>query len=80
MGQVFIKRQRRRRRKRTTTTLLNHDTGWVIGRVLLPGGAGAAIRKEAKLRQRDGKAAEPDCKEGRRSVWRPILHGWHRPT
>ena len=65
MGQVTMEKQLLRRcRNRTTTILLNHDTGWVIGRVLLRGRAGAAIRKEAKLRRRDAKAAKQIVKKG----------------
>ena len=58
--QVVIRRQNGTgyRGKATTTEVSKHDTGWVIGRVLLRGRAGAAIRKEVKLRRRDAKAAK----------------------
>ena len=79
MGQVTMEKQLLRRcRNRTTTILLNHDTGWVIGRALLRGRAGAAIRKEVKAAER--QSSETDCKEGARAVWPPILRGWRRPT
>jgi len=64
-GQVTMEKQLLRRcRNRTTTILLNHDTGWVIGRALLLARAGAAIRKEVKLRRRDAKAAKQIVKKG----------------
>ena len=65
MGQVSMEKQLLRRcRNRTTTILLNHDTRWVIGRVLLRGRAGAAIRKEVKLRRRNAKAAKQIVTKG----------------
>ena len=65
MQQVTIEKQLLWKcRSGTTTILLNHDTGWLIGRVLLRGRAGAAIRKEVKLRRRDAKAAKQIVKKG----------------
>ena len=55
--------------KQNDTILLNHDTGWVIGRALLLARRGAAIRKEVKLRRRDAKAAKQIVKNG------PDLYG-----
>ena len=59
MQQVTIEKQLLWKcRNGTTTILLNPDAGWVIGRALLLARAGAAIRKEVKLRRWDVKAAK----------------------
>ena len=81
MQQVTIEKQLLQKcRNGTTTILLNYGTGWVIGRALLLARAGAAIRKEVKLRWWDAKGAKQIVKNGPRSVWPPILRGWRRTT